>query len=126
MKGMHPIFFNPEGTGSTGSGANGGLTNGTDYNTACSKSVDKVDLVQTLVEKHSLPIFGPPNSVMRNYRKGSLSTERYFDVNGNPYLDIDYSDHGNPSTHKIVPHEHDIKIDKNGNMKRGRGEEIKK
>ena len=64
-----------------------------------------------------MPESGDKNSVVQNYRNGSLCTERYFDENGLPYLDIDYSNHGNPKMHPIVPHEHDIEII-NGHIKR--------
>ncbi len=98
------------------------LLNGIDYNTAESKNVKQVDAVQTLSEAHSVPKSGTPNSVARNYRNGLLNSERYFGEDGMPYLDIDYTDHGNPSTHKTVPHEHKISFDSNGKMKRGKEE----
>lgn len=44
----------------------------------------------------------------------------------NAYLDIDYTDHGNPKTHPTVPHEHSINFDDDGNMNRGKEKEIKK
>ncbi len=34
--------------------------------------------------------------------KGDIILERYYDGNGNAYLDIDYSNHGNPKTHRIT------------------------
>lgn len=37
---------------------------------------------------------------------GIVHQERYYDKDGNPHLDIDYSDHGNPKKHPVVPHEH--------------------
>lgn len=50
------------------------------------------------------------NSVVKNYKDGSVNSERYFDDEGKPYLDIDYSDHGNPKMHPYVPHEHHITV----------------
>ena len=124
MKGDYSGFGNSGGIGSAGT--NGGLQNGVDYNTAGSNSVGKVDSIQTLSEAHSMPVVSFPNSVSRNYRNGVINTERYYDENGKPYLDIDYSDHGNPSTHRTVPHEHDIYFDADGKMHRGKEKGIKK
>lgn len=126
MKGEYSGFAGSGGVGSTGSGSSGGLQNGVDYNTAGSRSVREVDSVQTLSESHSIPTSGYPNSVTRNYRNGSLYTERYYGENGKPYLDIDYSDHGNPSTHTTVPHEHSIYFDANGTLHRERDTGINK
>jgi hypothetical protein len=36
--------------------------------------------------------------------------ERYYNQEGMAYLDIDYTDHGNPKMHPNVPHEHDIRF----------------
>lgn len=127
MKGNWPGFSNSGGGGNNSSG-NGEIeneyVNGQDYNTAGSNSVKQVYSVTTLSNAHSMPISSVPNSVTKNYRDGKLSTERYFDESGNPYLDIDYSNHGNPSTHPIVPHEHDITFDDSGKMHRGKGKGI--
>ena len=84
------------------------LQNGLDYNTAGSSSVRRVDSVQTLSEAHSMPISGSLNLATRNYKNGSLYTERYFGSDGKPYLDIDYTDHGNSKMHPDVPHQHKI------------------
>ncbi len=93
-------------------------TNVTDKaTTAASKSVKTVDYTSQVYNARSMPERGDANSLVQNYRKGRLSTERYFDENGSPYLDIDYSDHGNPKMHPIVPHEHNIEI-VNGHLKR--------
>lgn len=126
MKGDYSGFNGSGGLGSAGSGPGGDIQNGVDYNTAGSCSVGQVDSVQTMSEAHSLKTFGFPNSVVRNYRNGSLYTERYYDGKGKPYLDIDYSNHGNPSTHRTVPHEHSIHFDANGKMYRGKDSNIKK
>ena len=84
------------------------LENGKDYNEAGSDNVDKVDSVDVRQDEHSMPTKGKENSVIRNYRGGRLNQQRYFDGNGNPYLDIDYTDHGNSAMHPNVPHEHKI------------------
>ena len=78
------------------------------FNSAGSKSVGKVDSIVRLYDTHSIPRTGEPNSVVQNYNEGTLTTERYFNSDGNPYLDIDYTNHGNPKMHPIVPHEHYI------------------
>jgi hypothetical protein len=49
---------------------------------------------------------------------GHLDSERYYDYNGNEYLDIDYYNHGNPKMHHKVPHQHKIIYDANSNMHR--------
>lgn len=92
--------------------------NGTDYNTAGSNSVGVVDSSVTTSDLYSIPQHGTPNSVSKNYRNGNLDSERYYDGNGDAYLDIDYTDHGNRKFHPYVPHEHNIHFDKNGKMHR--------
>ena len=91
-------------------GESGVLVHNAKYNSAGSSSVRKVESVEVLENAHEIPPAGEPNSVIQNYRKGKLCSERYYDSNGEPYLDIDYTDHGNPKQHPIVPHEHDISI----------------
>ena len=59
------------------------------YNSAGSKSVKDVKSVTRLDDAHSIPAHGEPNSVTQSYKNGNLVTERYYDNNGNPYLDID-------------------------------------
>lgn len=96
------------------------------FNNAASKSVKIVDSIVQVYNARSMPECGDANSVVKNYKNGSLSTERYFDEKGKPYLDIDYSNHGNPKMHPIVPHEHNIEI-VNGHIKRERkGRAIKR
>ena len=80
------------------------------YNSAGSKSVKDVKSVTRLDDAHSVPVHGEPNSVTQSYKNGNLVTERYYDNNGNPYLDIDYTDHGNPKMHSVVPHEHSVDV----------------
>ena len=92
--------------------------NGTDYNTAGSTSIGNVTSISSTHDVHSVPVQGTPNSVSRNYRDGHLNSERYYDSDGNAYLDIDYTNHGNPNTHPHVPHEHAIHFDADGKMHR--------
>ena len=97
-----------------------------DCNPAGSKSVREVESVQTLEDAHSLPLKSKPNSAIQNYKEGNLVTERYYGFDGKPYLDIDYTDHGNPKMHPIVPHEHDISFDSGRFSREKIGRKIKK
>lgn len=107
-------------------GANTATASPKNYNTAGSKSVKNVDSVTTLDNQHNLPMKGTPNSVTKNFKDGSLNSERYYDEKGNAYLDIDYTDHGNPTTHPYVPHEHKISFNSEGQPCRKKEEDIKK
>ncbi|WP_167324171.1 hypothetical protein [Enterococcus caccae] len=50
---------------------------------------------------------GEPNSSVDIYDKsGKIKTRRWYDEDGNAVRDIDYDDHGNPTRHPEVPHEH--------------------
>lgn len=109
--------FNNIGSGSDESGNDSAFINGKDYNSAGSSSVGRVDSVQTISNAHSKPDSSTPNSVTKSYKNGKLDSERYFGSDGKPYLDIDYSDHGNAKTHPDVPHQHTITFE-NGKMKR--------
>lgn len=94
------------------------------FNNAGSSSVKQVDDINVVSGKNAkVPDKSTPNSVTKKYIDNKLITERYYDKNGNPYLDIDYTDHGNPKTHPNVPHEHHIKI-VNGNIDRSKEEKI--
>jgi len=98
--------------------------NGTDFNIANSKSVKRVDEI-IKISVHSLPITSKPNSVIQNFKNSILVSERYFDENGQVYLDIDYTNHGNSKIHPVVPHEHTYTFE-NGNPIRSIWKEIKK
>lgn len=89
------------------------------FNNAASKSIKTVDVIKQVHNAHNMPEFGAKNSVIQNYRNGILSTERYYDDTGTPYLDIDYTNHGNSKIHPVVPHEHKIKVE-NGRILRER------
>ncbi|SFS41399.1 RHS repeat-associated core domain-containing protein [Marininema halotolerans] len=58
---------------------------------------------------NQLPARGQkPNSSMDWIdKRGNLDTRRYFDENGDAILDIDFSNHGHPKYHPVVPHAHD-------------------
>lgn len=91
------------------------------YNKAGSTSVGIVKH-QTVIEidnKHKkVPDTGIPNSVTIIKKNGITETERYYDDNGNPELDIDYTNHGNSKTHPVVPHEHPWIRNPDGTYKR--------
>ena len=97
-----------------------------DYNIAGSSTVRQVDSIVETYDAHSIPPHGKPNSVLKNYQNGILTSERYYGANGNAYLDIDYTNHGNSKTHPIVPHEHDISFKSNGDMSRKKEVGIRK
>lgn len=91
------------------------------YNKYGSKKVRVVKTVNVLyVKEHNnkIPIKSDPNSVTIAIKDGKISQERYFDGKGLPYLDIDYTNHGNSKHHPNVPHEHERKEDENGNRQR--------
>ena len=98
--------------------------NGESFNTASSSSIEQVDSKNVVNDNHNIPMSGEPNSVTQSCVDGKLIQERYYDSDGNAYLDIDYSDHGNPKTHPVVPHQHHITWN-NGKPRRGKDEEVK-
>lgn len=61
---------------------------------------------------HRVEFKGVPNSVFDNYKDGKLESRRYYGRNGKPRLDIDFTDHGNPKNHPVVPHAHSWNINK--------------
>ena len=89
--------------------------NGVTYNRAGSGSVRKVELIVT-GETHSMPTKFKPNSVFQRIINGVIRQERYYNSKGDPYLDIDYTDHSRPDIH-TNPHQHLIKVE-NGKFKR--------
>lgn len=94
------------------------------FNSAGSSSVRQVDNRIVVNNRHNLPMNGEANSVIQSYVDGKLTQERYYDSYGNAYLDIDYSDHGNPLTHPTIPHQHHITW-RDGKPHRGKDEEVK-
>lgn len=104
---------------------NSEIANNNDYNRAGSLDVEKVKSISKITN-HSVSIKGIPNSVSQNHdKKGSLISERYYNDNGWAYLDIDYTNHGNPKTHPDIPHQHKIRIIGN-TIKREKGVKIRK
>lgn len=92
--------------------------NGATYNTARS---NKVGVVKTITNsfEHNAPTTYKPNSVYRRSGTYGLISERYYNNKGEPYLDIDYTDHGNAKRHPAVPHQHQIRyINNNFNRER--------
>jgi len=110
--------YNLDFGGGGGNASGKALVNGVDYNVAGSSSVKDVNSVYVMADSHSIPLLGPPNSVTQNYKAGHLDSERYYDDNGNAYLDIDYTNHGNSKMHPRVPHQHKITYDSTGKMHR--------
>ena len=77
-------------------------------------------ILKDKISPHKLPMTGQlPNStqIQRN-EKGDIVRIRHYDINGNAYKDVDYTDHGRPDVHK-VPHTHIIEIGNNVNRKKG-------
>lgn len=96
------------------------------YNEARSKDVGVVVSVNVVnkIGHTNLPIKGKPNSVSILKENGKTIQERYYNSEGEPYLDIDYTNHGNESTHFIVPHQHKWHKNKDGKIIREKWEEI--
>ena len=69
---------------------------------------------------HKLPMTGqiPNSSQIQKDENGNITRIRYYDEKGNAYKDVDYTDHGNPSKHK-VPHTHIIIINDKIDRKEG-------
>lgn len=56
-----------------------------------------------------VPIHNTPNSVVEKIIDNKIVTRRFFGKNGKVKLDIDFTNHGNPKKHPIVPHAHSWK-----------------
>ncbi len=98
------------------------------YNDAESSDIKIISKINDydVTDHKQVPNTGKPNSVTRVYNNGKLRQERYYNENGDAYLDIDYTDHKRPDKHPIVPHQHKWEKDENGNLIRKHWEEIKK
>ena len=95
------------------------------YNSAGSKSVREVDCCNTSTTKP--PKTSEPNSVSQHVdADGRIKQERYYDKDGNAYLDIDYNDHNKPWDHPYVPHEHSIDSSNGGFVREKTGRPINK
>lgn len=76
------------------------------YNFYKSKLVGNVNQTYIANKGVSIPKTGTPNSVSKKVIAGYVVTERYYNSNGEAYLDIDYTCHGSPDSHPYVPHIH--------------------
>lgn len=85
-----------------------------------SKCVKKVTRFSIFTKGVSIPSKSRPNSVIKKIVGGYVVSERFFDERGDAYLDIDYTCHGNPTTHPEVPHMHHWFKDENGNLCRNK------
>lgn len=94
------------------------------HNFCNSTLVQKVENHFSILEKSSVPKNNLPNSVTKKIVNDYVVTERYYDSEGNPYLDIDYTCHGNPKTHPVVPHIHRWTKNDSGIYTRGKWEEF--
>lgn len=92
------------------------------YNFCHSSLVKKVSETFISDPGVSIPRFGKPNSVSKKVINGYIATERYYNINGEAYLDIDYTCHGNPKRHPYVPHIHRWRKNESGILERGEWE----
>lgn len=105
----------------------GGLNHERTQRRICRIGDQKGDFGEAEDGHQDLPIRGEPNSVTQKQDKeGNVIAERYYDENGYVYLDIDYTDHGNPKNHPVVPHQHRWEKDGKGKQTRKDWEEIAK
>ena len=88
------------------------------YNFNDSKLVGKVIATSIRSQGESIPKNGKPNTVIKKIIGGYVVSERYYNSNGEAYLDIDYTCHGNPKSHPVVPHIHRWIKDENGKLQR--------
>ncbi|MED1305033.1 hypothetical protein BK704_27085 [[Bacillus thuringiensis] serovar konkukian] len=62
---------------------------------------------KVVFDQRNLPRTGAKkNSVTYHFKQGKLDQKRYYDHKGRAIKDIDYSNHGNPKAHPVVPHKH--------------------
>lgn len=84
------------------------------YNFKGSKLVKTVINCYRYYQGVSIPTKTKPNTVIKKIVGGYVVSERYYNEEGEVYLDIHYTCHGNPYTHPVVPHIHRWLKDKNG------------
>lgn len=62
----------------------------------------------TVTTDNKLPLESTPNSIIRRVRDSdrSIIQDRHYGRDGRAIRDIDYTNHGNPRQHPIVPHQH--------------------
>ena len=87
--------------------------------------VKRVDYYYLYKQGRSIPKSFDCNSVIKREINGFIVSERYYNDKGDVYLDIDYTCHGNPKTHPIVPHIHRWVKDQNGKLQRMPWEEFR-
>ena len=71
-----------------------------------------------------IPTVYKRNCVIKTVINGEITKERYYNEKGIAYLDIHYTNHGNPKTHPKVPHIHRI-VYENGCLNYSSWEEFK-
>lgn len=66
-----------------------------------------ISTTRVVVGSTRLKTVSTPRSATKQYDyKGDLNKIRFYDNRGKMYLDIHYTNHGNPLKHPQVPHEH--------------------
>ena len=94
------------------------------YNFCSSKLVGKVDCVVREEKYNKIPLHYYPNVVVKKVVNDRVISERYYNENGDVYLDIDYTNHKNPKTHPVVPHMHRWEKGLDGRFYRGHWEKL--
>ena len=74
-------------------------------------------------EQNRLPVGGTPNATDLLWKGGGVSQGRTNDVNGNPKIDYDFSDHGTPGKHSN-PHIHRWTPNPDGSYDGGRSDPV--
>lgn len=69
-------------------------------------------------ETHTTPLQSTPDTVFDRMVDGEIVTRRYYGRTGKPRLDIDLTDHGNPTRHTMIPHHHGWEELTDGSVKR--------
>ena len=95
------------------------------YNFCNSKLVGRVDGCFPSYEGKSIPSKFKSNSVIKKIVNDFVVTERYYNEDGEAYLDIDYTCHGKPVAHPAVPHIHRWTKDEHGHLTRAKWEDFK-
>ena len=95
------------------------------YNFKSSSLVKKVENCYAYHSSVSVPTKHKPNTVVKRIVNGYVASERYYNENGEAYLDIDYTCHGNPNTHPEVPHVHKWVKNAEGKLHRDNWESFK-
>lgn len=80
------------------------------FNPRKSKLVGKVNHIHIAHWGYKIPTIYKPNTVIKKIVNGIIEQERYYDEKGETYLEIHYTNHGNPKAHPRVPHIHRSKI----------------